>query len=538
METKDIRNSTYEKLVKKALRGKKIDPTFKAVLPEIFLRRAYELELSEEDFTRELDNFSRSVERIRFADESTFENPNSYGHQDYNRKEICLNRDAYSKMLDRGIPLEDVCEIMFSYLTHEVFHAMECREDGCTGFMYYDAQTGNFYGTSFTEVFTETTANRCSKSRTAYDAQHYRAQTDGYSDITFISNIIAATFGKTEKEILQAAAKGRYGLQECILAGISNEEIARRAINTLNAFELHSDMLHQLNYNRDEISASGIDISFVRAQTLKNIYEISLREMNSQIEETQSITHPVGFIAAHKYRKDKVKCIMQDTMEQYKSYGFISPDEEQYIHDNVNGLALELSHRIIDMDVVQRNAYKFASHDEYAQAFFLAKDNQIRQYTEWYNSKYDLGISRDVHSTRGFTDNLEQDMYVFREDFDSGKQWDNDTIINKMKIQVYKELTTQSKETQDAEQKSNFQKIKNLFNILFNRKKALAPSSYENGNEGTNAYIPNNRLENKLEKYKINTTPTYKPNHSNIGKETSQKHISRKSKDQTDNGGR
>ena len=95
METKQIKNSKYEKMIKKALRGKKIDPAFKEILPEIFLRRVYELGLSEEEFKTDLTNFSNCVNTIRFAGDDTFQRPDVMGHQDPYNKEICINRDYY-----------------------------------------------------------------------------------------------------------------------------------------------------------------------------------------------------------------------------------------------------------------------------------------------------------------------------------------------------------------------------------------------------------------------------------------------------------
>lgn len=204
------------------------------MLPEIFLRRAYELELSPEQFDKELETFKSQIRSITFEDSDKFDSPHTEGVCSFENKAIMINRDYYSNSLYDGASIEEIAQEIFGTLAHEVHHA------------------------------------------SVDDLQHYRAETDGYGDITFSANIYAATFGMTEKQFLEEANKGRNNLMQVIESRATN-------LNRVVAIERNLDCLYNLNYEAE--SFDYVQAMDIRRQALTGIYAYSIAELTSRFEQ-------------------------------------------------------------------------------------------------------------------------------------------------------------------------------------------------------------------------------------------------------------
>lgn len=164
---------------------------FAVILKDIFHRRAYEFEFSNEHILDEVMNFVNNVQKVSFVPRGEMSFERAMGVYMPAEHEIRLNQDFFANC-EITLPEEQFGEKMFETLTHEVYHGIGDRKSG-TGLTYYNYLRGQWDGTALDEVFVETAANRASIARKPEDAEHYRSDTDGYPDITFATNLLAAS---------------------------------------------------------------------------------------------------------------------------------------------------------------------------------------------------------------------------------------------------------------------------------------------------------------------------------------------------------
>ena len=522
MVYKDIDNKGFEKKIKSTLRGIKINSALKNMIIEIFLRRAYELELTSEQFEDELNRFKSNIKSIDFKNKSEFPNETTMGLCDYTNKAITINRDYFAKLLYSGISIEEVTQKVFGTLTHEVNHA------AAPGLRFF--KDNIWYGSALDEVVTETIANRNCLSKDAYVAQHYRAETDGYGDITFASNIIAASFGMSEKEFLKVANSGRENLIEKIRQSSCNPD---RSENYFQAIEQNLNLLYNVNYKTEEFDyVSAIDI---RKQALVGIYCYSLAELSNRFEEEPIKYNTEAYYTSsnYKYNRDKIKVIMRDTIDKYTEIGLITPDSKDFIIEQATLIDNSLQEKISDTTEVAKYSYAF-DKDSYDFAYEAAKSGNIRQYADWYKNyipEFGRRLSMKVN-LEDMTDDLEYSNFILREDYDEGKQWNNFHVLNKSTKAINKDLTTKSiyardtdkTETLDMYQTMDATKplsilgrginsVKNFFSRLKNRNLALPPSNEQDNKiigfaKEEPKYI---EPEDKLSQYMIEGKALYDP---------------------------
>lgn len=450
MEYKNYYSKENSKLIKKYLIKKSFDKKWKGLLEEVFLRRTYELGLSKEQLEEDLQNFVSTIDEIRFAPEETFESQTVMGHCSYSNREICINEDYFKQLLSGGWiqnkdgkdvyrnpkSKEEVSQIIYAVFAHEVEHAAGARVNRNEyGLSYYDSTTKKRNGNALNEVFVETTANRCSMPRSVADIERYRAETSGYGDITFVSNILAATYGKTEKEILRAGSRGRSNLEYLLTENIPDKE---RALASFEFIEHNLNLLYNATYKEDgkELSENVIQSG------LKEIYLGSIWELTQQIEETREISNMQTYISDIIYRRLKIEKIMEDAISKNIKYGRMSNNNADHIYEELEPYRLDLADRINDIDIIYRCRDNFNTHEEYERAIGHAMRGQIGEYSDWYKQNYGIDLIRDRGNPleNSITADLEYESYVFQEDFDNGKQWDNSAISSYILTKFEKEL--------------------------------------------------------------------------------------------------
>jgi len=427
MDYKDYRNEENLKLIRMKLKQKRYDPEWQDLLEDVFLRRVYELDQPIRDLKSDLDNFVSTIDTIRFAPREIFRKENTMGHCDYNNREICLNRGYFISMSMRGISAEKISETMYDTFAHEVGHAA-----GKNFFRHglYKNSNGEYEGVALDEVFVETTANRCSQNRTVEDIKRYRAETDGYGDITFVSNILAATYGKTEKEILKVGTRGRKELINLLMKDSTDKD---RATKSFDLIEDNLNLLYNAVYKEDGVK----DENAVKS-ALSGIYENSIWELSKQLEDTKDINDIKLFIADMVYRRSKIEKIMEDIIDENVKYGRISNRDAGNIYTDAEICRIDIAIKMTNIDNINRKRQDFAPED-FAHAITLAARGEIDKYSEWYKQNYGIDISKRVDLEDDITDELEYAKYVIREDFDNGKQWDNSRVINIIYDKFYEE---------------------------------------------------------------------------------------------------
>ena len=106
-------------------------------------------------------------------------------------KEIVINKKVIKSLKKENTP--EAYEYFLHVINHEMYHFLNDNKK----------QEGmNF---AWNEALTEVSANRTTFGKNKEHLKEYRAQTTGYSNLTFGVNILAAAMGCSEKKLIQLA---------------------------------------------------------------------------------------------------------------------------------------------------------------------------------------------------------------------------------------------------------------------------------------------------------------------------------------------
>lgn len=320
----------YRKSLDKILKNyitKKEYGDFAGILKEIFQRRAYEFEFSNAHIENEIKNFIKNIKTIKFVSPQNEKvmSANADGLYSPSKKTIFINEDHYSSKFQNKSSREEVALNLYETLTHEVYHSVQ------PGLTYYAED--EYRGTALNEVFIETAADRTSKSRTAEDAQNYRAETSGYPSFTFSVNLLAAAVGLTEKEILREGIQNRETLAKVISSRFESSDNYSVAQRILEKFEASLDMAYNIYYAEDEDPIMQMEegaIIELWNSSLITLYHSAFQLAQYQLEQSKE---PLSekLVAQTYYRFLKMQKIMRDSLNSFESENYSTPEMNDYI---------------------------------------------------------------------------------------------------------------------------------------------------------------------------------------------------------------
>jgi len=352
VQYKEYSNEQYSKMIRTGLQNKNMSSDVKQVVEEIFLRRAYELGLTDEEFENDFLKFRANVSSISFLAEEEMGNPNFGGHYNHYLKEIAINKDQYMDLYNHyannNIYIKRFKEDFIGMIGHEIGHAAsENHRKGTYGVRYLkgkDENGDNIYGGgALDEAFIERIAHdtiRGTKENT--DVIDYVPETQGYTSITFMPSMLATTFGVSEKELLKASTKGREEFLKTLLGyepeithvedekdieKISDEKLKNFFKIEENLNRLYNinygDIINVMSYSDEEYIAnygSGHKheqiIRNVRRDSLIGMYSVAFSELNRQIENTQGmdLENMDSYLQYMTYRRDRLEGIMDKSL--------------------------------------------------------------------------------------------------------------------------------------------------------------------------------------------------------------------------------
>ncbi len=302
-------------------------------------------------------------------------------------------------------------------------------------------------GIALNECFTEVSANRASSSRTKNDFLNSNFYTNSYTSITFSVDLLAASLGLTEKELLKSGLSGRENLMEKICSKFPIES-REEAINLFDKFEQYLTNMHKSLYIQRAM--------FEKEQYKENlklligtIYDLGYLQISSSKQPSTP-----EYMSELIFRSTKIQNII-DRLE--------TPIDSRYSFDK----------RLFSQDLI----------DEVKAGNSKSKSRFLDKITELYKKNPENAMT---------TKEYYQD-YVWREDYDSGKQWDNSIC------QSFKDVL-QSKKVKE----SIVDKIKKTFKQIREQPLELKPA------KDHIKLIPRKGQEeiNKFdEEIKVNVTP-------------------------------
>lgn len=361
---------------------------FSSVVKEVFQRRAYEYEFTELEMLAQVANFVENVKKIEFVPEELMDGDE--GAYVPNEEAIYLNQDYLIELEKNGMSSEEIGEEILETLTHEVYHGIADRGED-VGLSHYDYTTHTYSGNALDEIFTEVSADRTSKSRSYKEAEMYRAETTGYSDITFVVNLLAASLGTTEKELLKEGIQDREHLMKLFASrfkGVDNAKFAE--FQMFNKLEASLDVVYNCMYNNEEVdeATNSQILSTALTSLYGSAYDMAIFQIRNSPQEITRET-----VSAVAYRFSKMEKIMQDSLNDFKNKDFINDEQIQYVNYMTSILRGTMAEQVLELQGID--------------CMQIDRETAIRKV---------IAETQDMLYYN----------YIMQEDFDNGKKWDNE----------------------------------------------------------------------------------------------------------------
>lgn len=396
----------------------KVDDVYKPLLIDILLRRAHEYELVPEDIQQDMQSLLDNLENIEIK--TLPKNFRSVGGL-YNSatKTITLNARTLDQMKgDRYNPK------LYEILTHEVYHALSRDEEGHDRLSSINTHSGK-YNYSLLEVIVEKAADRCVYPRGGSSAPYYNQNTYGYTDITFLTDALAATYGVTEKDFLKNAIMGRRRLISFL--SLQANEDPKETASFLDSVELNFSKLHEALYPDKILRRKPSPEDFERKiktikRSMANIYNWCEIKFSERIENTplHGLRQAERFENEAKFNHNKLTFVMEDALYRF-SNKYKRPDIYNDVSREVEYAREETTDRISDIDAVIRN-YSRMSLPEAITLINESRHGNLKKYASIMR-RFDIALSRN----KVFPENSRTLNEYYDTDFGTST-WENDAV--------------------------------------------------------------------------------------------------------------
>lgn len=426
---KEYYNYNLDKMLSKYI-TREVYGDFTVILRDIFQRRAYEFGFSEEHMEKEASNFINKVKSIGFVPKEEMSSETAMGVYSSRESNIKINQDWYLNYT-KGLSEFDYGTKMFETLTHEVYHGI--TDIGSQlGLMY--VKNNEWRGAALNEVFTETAANRASMPRGAKEAEQYRSDTDGYPDITFVANLLAASIGTSEKELLKAGAQNRTQLIEVFASKFPSGKPLTEANKLFEKMESSLDIIYNVRYSKESQKTQeerDVDAQLLEG-ALSTLYGTAFELASHQIAHDKKDISS-NYVGELTYRYSKMEKIMEDSLNLFEAWKNITPQIKSKVYVKAEPFRKKLADRVIGVDTIQRASHRITNPNDLETLSKSAKQGKLAlNFIALKKYRINLGKSTS-ESVSSITEDLEQYNHVMEEDFDNGKVWDNTDVSTVMK---------------------------------------------------------------------------------------------------------
>lgn len=396
----------------------KVDDVYKPLLIDILLRRAHEFELEPKDIQQDMQSL---MDNLKCIEIKTL--PKNYktlgGLYNSATKTITLNARTLDQMRgDRYNPK------LYEILTHEVYHALSRDEKGRDRLSSVNIHSGK-YNYSLLEVIVEKAADRCVYPRGGQTAPYYNQNTYGYTDITFLTDALAATYGVAEKDFLKNAIMGRRRLIS-FLSYQANED-PKETESFLDSVELNFTKLHEALYPDKILRRKPTPEEYERKiavvkRSMANIYNWCEVKFAERIENTplHGLRQAERFENEAKFNHNRLTYVMEDALYRF-SNKYRRPDIYNDVSREVDYAIAETTDRISDIDAVIRN-YSMMSIPEAITLINESRRGNLSKYPSFIR-RFDIALSRN----KLFPENARTRDEYYDSDFGTST-WENDAV--------------------------------------------------------------------------------------------------------------
>ena len=405
---------------------------YAVLIEDILQRRAYEFNFSNDEMEMQAINLIKNLEEIQFVPREVI--GKCTGKYYPQERKIRLNQDYFTE-LENEEDFESFADGIYETLTHEVYHVI-AEGDKEQGLVYYNDEKKEWEGIALDEIFTEVAADRATFSRTSQDAERYRTNTQSYSELTFATNLLAASLGTTEREILKNGIQNRTTFMKFFASRFYKVENAQYAKSELfDKFESSFDLIYNIDCLADEIYdieclENNDERKEIIEQTLsssltslfKSAYDLASFQITNDIEAKPCLE----YVSQLTYRFAKLERIIQDVLDEFEETEFFTQEDRMKLELDIQNSRISLVDRVNQIDTLVVNKYKFENDKALYEQFELAKKGMLLQNKDILKKKYDIVIKEgSIEDVKSITEDLQYTKYILEEDFDNGKGWDN-----------------------------------------------------------------------------------------------------------------
>lgn len=241
-----------------------IPDELKMYITDILMRRAYQYDFTNEEVETDLDTLSYSLKSIDFNLVSS----STSGIYNTSKRSISIN------------PLFFDIKNIYSTLAHELFHACTHNKDGIDRLVDINLYTheSNY---SLNEAIIEKAAHKIVYPTIPKDP-YYNKDANGYDRAVFIVDMLAATFGVTDQEIIKNGLQDKNKLIEYLTS--KSGQPSYFTTGFLDKLELNYNSLCRMLYDdkkeKGHIPNKGMNV----AEALGNMTKACMTMMNLRFE--------------------------------------------------------------------------------------------------------------------------------------------------------------------------------------------------------------------------------------------------------------
>ena len=297
---------------------------FKAIIDEIMQRRAFEFDFSIERMTEEIERLANNLTTIRFMTDDEIKNKTTDDTMAVfkaKEKSILIDPEYYKKYSEYyGKHFEPktakylLGREMYALLTHEVYHAINYRENGDFGIIH-QYKNGAISGSHMNEIVTESAATRTTMTKSNEDYQKGYMGTTGYQTTTCITNLLALAVGVSEKELLKHSMYDRAEFETFLKDALSTSFEEYETDERISEVIIASMAIGTIEKDTDPRQKCAI-----YSQMYNVLFELAADHMLADKRE------PTRELMGEKqFRTQKMLTIAASSLEFLEREGFIEP---------------------------------------------------------------------------------------------------------------------------------------------------------------------------------------------------------------------
>ena len=353
-----------KKFFEKRISEMEVDDSLKPILVDILMRRSLEYELNKEEIERDLNRLNNNVEEIIVDDNKG----KDWGGLHNNFEKTIRIGSSYLELLNKENK-EYFQNMLYETLTHEIYHALSYDENNGKSNL-----EGEKWETSrpLHEIIVEKAADRAAlkKQNDKYVLPYEVNRTGGYSESTFITDIIEAIYGMSEKEFLSSAIKGG---KENLIRTMANKvnENPKETQKFMNDIETPFNVQFYSMYYKESNMAKPEDAK----KAMADIYKVSIKKMNNLIQNKKidNLEDAKEYVENLKYNYAKLNDVMK--------YSLIQPSLKETMNSQMYKDVIPdksaLENRIHNMNEILKCSDQINSKELILEVFNEAKANQI-----------------------------------------------------------------------------------------------------------------------------------------------------------------